>query len=260
MTKDPFTGHSERANELLDLIHTDVSGPLSSDARGGYKYFITFTDDFSRYGYVYLMRHKSESFEMFKSFQNEVQNQLGKAIKALRSDRASEYLNQEFDDHLRTCGIISQLTPPGTPQWNGVSERRNRTLLDMVRSMMSPTDLPFTLWGYALETAAFTLNRVPSKAVEKTPYEMWTGKRPSLSFLKIWCCEAYVKRQVSNKLEPKSDKCLFVGYPKETKGYYFYNPIENKVFVARNGVFLEREFISKGTSGSKVQLEEVREP
>ena len=116
------------------------------------------------------------------------------------------------------------------------------------------------LLGYALETAAFTLNRVPSKAVEKTPNEMWTGKRPSLSFLKIWGCEAYVKRQVSKKLEPKSDKCLFVGYPKETKGYYFYNPIENKVFVARNGVFQEREFISKGTSGSKVQLEEVREP
>ena len=185
MTKDPFTGHSERANELLDLIHTDVCGPLSSDARGGYKYFITFTDDFSRYGYVYLMRHKSESFEMFKSFQNEVQNQLGKTIKALRFDRGGEYLSQEFDDHLRTCIIISQLTRPGTPQWNGVSERRNQTLLDMVRSMMSPTDLPFTFWGYALETVAFTLNRVPSKAVEKTPYEMWTGKRPSLSFLKI---------------------------------------------------------------------------
>ena len=78
-----------------------------------------------------------------------------------------------------------------------------------------------------------------------------------MSFLKIWGCEAYVKRQVSNKLEPKSDKYLFVGYPKETKGYYFYNSIENKLFVARNGVFLERKFISKGTSGSKVQLEEI---
>ena len=128
-------------------------------------------------------------------------------------------MSQEFDDHFRTCGIISQLTPPGTQKWNGVSERRNQTLLDMVRSMMSPTDLPFTFWGYALETTAFTLNRVPSKAVEKTPYEMWTGKRSSLSFLKIWGCDAYVKCQVSNKLEPKSDKCLFVGYPKETKGY-----------------------------------------
>ena len=84
------------------------------------------------------------------------------------------------------------------------------------------------------------MNRVPSKAVEKTPYEIWNGKTPSLSFLKIWGCEAYVKCQISDKLAPKSDKFLFVGYPKETKGYYFYNASENKVFVARNGVFLER--------------------
>ena len=110
----------------------------------------------------------------------------------------------------------------------------------MVRSMMSQVDLPSSFWGYALQTAAFTLNRVPSKAVQKTPYEMWTGKMPSLSFLKIWGYEAYVKRQVSNKLAPKSDKCIFVGYPKETKGYYFYNPSENKVFVARNDIFLEK--------------------
>ena len=111
-------------------------------------------------------------------------------------------MSQESDDQLRSCGIISQLTPIGTPQWNGVSERRNQTLLDMVRSMMSPIDLPFTFWGCALKIVVFTLNRVPSKAVEKTPYEMWTGKKPSLSFLKIWGCDAYVKRQVSNKLEP----------------------------------------------------------
>ena len=101
------------------------------------------------------------------------------------------------------------------------------------------------------------MNRIPSKAVEKTPYELWTGKRPGLSFLKIWGCEAYVKRQASDKLASKSDKCLFVGYPKETKGYYFYIPSENKVFVAHNGVFLEREFISKRVSGSKTSLEEV---
>ena len=94
----------------------------------------------------------------------------------------------------------------------------------MVRSMMSPIDLPFTFWGYALETAAFTLNRVPSKAVEKTPYEMWTGKRPSLSFLKIWGCEAYVKRQVSNKMEPKSDKCLFWGILKRLRDTTFTIP------------------------------------
>ena len=125
-------------------------------------------------------------------------------------------MSHEFGDHLKQCGIVPQLTPPGTPQWNGVSERRNRTLLDMVRSMMSQADLPLSFWGYALETAAFTLNRVPTKSVEKTPYEIWTGKRPGLSFLKVWGCEAYVKRLMS-------DKYFFVGYPRETKGYYFYN-------------------------------------
>ena len=115
MTKTPFTGKGERAKDLLGLVHSDVCGPLSSNTRGGFQYFITFTDDFSRYGYLYLMKHKSESFEKFKIFKNEVQNQLGKNIKSLRSYRGGEYLSQEFIDHLRDCGITSQLTPPGTP-------------------------------------------------------------------------------------------------------------------------------------------------
>ena len=116
MTKKPFSKTTERANDLLGIIHTDVSGPFSHKARGEYRYFITFTDDFSRYGCIYLMRHKSESFEKFKEFQNEVQNQLDKKIKIFRSDRGREYLSQEFSDHLKSCGIISQLTLPYTPQ------------------------------------------------------------------------------------------------------------------------------------------------
>jgi hypothetical protein len=202
------------------------------------------------------MRHKSESFEKFKEFQNEVQNQLGKIIKFLRSNRGGEYLSHEFGDHLKQCGIVPQLTPPGTPQWNRVSERRNRTLLDMVRSMMSQTDLSLSFWGYALEIVAFYTEQ---GYVEKTPNEMWTQKHLGLSFLKVWGCEAYVKRLMFDKLTPKSDKCFFVGYPRETKGYYFYNQAEGKVFVARNGVFLEKKFLSKGFSGSKVKLEEIQE-
>jgi len=128
MTRAPFSGKGTRASEVLGLIHTDVCGPLNITARGGYHYFITFTDDLSRYGYVYLIRHKSDAFEKFKEFQNEVENQLDKKIKALRSDRGGEYLSNEFDSHLKNCGIISQWTPPGTPQLNGVAERRNRTL------------------------------------------------------------------------------------------------------------------------------------
>ena len=119
-------------------------------ARGGYRYVLTLTDDLSRYGYVYLMKHKSETFEKFKEFQNEVENQRDKKIKFLRSDRGGEYLSHEFGTHLRKCGIVSQLTPPGTPQRNGVSERRNRTLLDMVRSMMFLTFLGICFRDYRI--------------------------------------------------------------------------------------------------------------
>ncbi|CAA0837927.1 Unknown protein, partial [Striga hermonthica] len=160
MTKSPFVEQVERAKGLLDLIHTDVCGPLNVSAKGNYYYFITFIDDYSRYGYVYLLRYKSEVFEKFKEFRNEVEKQIGRSIEVLRSDRGGEYLTNEFLDYLRDNGIISQWTPPGTPQLNGVSERRNRTLLDMVRSMMSSTSLPLSFWGYALETATHILNRV----------------------------------------------------------------------------------------------------
>ena len=95
---------------------------MSSTARGGFQYFITFTDDLSRYGYVYLMRHKSETFEKFKEFQNEVENQRGKKIKALRSDRGGKYLSHEFSDYLKSCGIVPQPMPPRMPQRNEVSE------------------------------------------------------------------------------------------------------------------------------------------
>ena len=96
--------------------------------------------------------------------------------------------------------------PPGTPQRNGVSERHKRTLLDIVQSMMSLTDIPLSFWGYALEIAAFTLNRVPSKSVETTSYELWFGKKPKLLFLNVWGCNAYVKKLQPYKLEPKSEK------------------------------------------------------
>ena len=108
--------------------------------------------------------------------------------------------------------------PPRAPQHNGVSERHNRTLLDIVQSMMSLTNLPLSFWGYALETTTFTLNRAPSKSVEMTPYELWFGEKPKLSFLKVWGCDTYVKRLQPDKPEPKSEKCVFIGYPKETIG------------------------------------------
>ena len=99
-----------------------------------------------------------------------------------------------------------------------MSKHRNRTLLDMVRSMMSLADLPLSFWGYALETDAFTFNRAPSKSIETTPYELWFGKKPKLSFLKVWGCDAYVKKYQTDKLKPKSDKMHLHRKPK-TVGY-----------------------------------------
>nr|GEX67762.1 retrovirus-related Pol polyprotein from transposon TNT 1-94 [Tanacetum cinerariifolium] len=170
-------------------------------------------------------------------FQKEVENQLGKTIKSIRSDRGGEYMSQEFLDHLKDHGIIAHRTTPYTPQHNGVSEMRNRTLLDMVRSMMSQTTLPKSFWDYALETAARILNMVPTK-------------------------KALVKRDTltkPDKLEPRSIKCIFIGYPKETMGYSFYYPPKNKVLVARNAEFLENSLITQEASESLEDLEIIQE-
>nr|GFB48787.1 retrotransposon protein, putative, Ty1-copia subclass [Tanacetum cinerariifolium] len=187
MTKKPFNKNIERATDLLGLIHTDVCGPLRHVSRKGANLNINM----SRYGYVFLLKHKHEVFETFKVFKEEVELQLGRKIKALRSDRGGEYLSQEFKDYLSENEIVQNLNSPYTLQQNGVSERRNRTLLDMVRSMFNLTTLPLSFWDYALESAVRILNMVPTKKVDKTPYEIWPGKAPNLSYLKVWGCETY---------------------------------------------------------------------
>ncbi|GKD60860.1 retrotransposon protein, putative, ty1-copia subclass [Tanacetum coccineum] len=258
MVRKPFTHASERADDLLRLIHSDVCGPFRITSREGANYYVTITNDFNRYGYVYLIKHKHEVFEMLKTFQNEVENQLGKTIKTLRSNQGGEYLSQEFLDHLRSRGIISQLTPPYTPQHNGVFKRINLTLLDMVRSMMSLMTLPMSFWGYALKSVARILNMVPTKKVNKAPYEIWHEKVLNLSYLKVWGCEALIKRDMTNKHESRSIKCIFVGYLKEIMGYNSYYPPENKICVARYDEFFKNNLISHEASGNTVDFDEIQ--
>ncbi|GJR66384.1 retrotransposon protein, putative, ty1-copia subclass [Tanacetum coccineum] len=224
MTKKPFPHSNERAKDLLGIIHTDVCGPL---------------------------RHVSRQV-----FKMKLKNHSGKTIKAIRSDRGGEYISQEFKDYLKANGIVQQLTPPYTPQHNGVSERRNRTLLDMVRSMMNLTTLPLSFWDYALESATRILNMVPTKKVDKTPYELWYGKVPNLSYLKVWGCEALVKRDTPDKLEQRSVKCIFIGYPKETMGYYFYFPPEQNCLLKDMLNSLRWYHKSRKFRGRAVDLEE----
>ncbi|GJX14570.1 putative RNA-directed DNA polymerase [Tanacetum coccineum] len=232
MTRKSFPHRPERVTDLLGIIHTDVCGPLRHVSRQGASYFITFTDDYSRYGYVYLLKHKHEVFETFKVFKNEVENQLGKTIKAIRSDRGGEYISQEFKDYLKANGIVQQLTPPYTPQHNGVSERRNRTLLDMVRSMMNLTTLPLSFWDYALESATRILNMVPTKKVDKLPYVLCMEQVPNSVLHKVWGCEALMKRETPDKLDTRS---------------------------VRYAEFLEKNLLSQEISGRAVDLEEIQE-
>ena len=203
------------------------------------------------------MHKKSETFGKFKEFFAEVEKQLGKTVKTLRSDRGGEYLDNEFKDFLIEHGILSQLTAPGTPQQNGVAEWRNRTLLDMMRSMFSYSSLPTTFWGYALQTAVYILNVVPSKSVPKTPLELWNGRKPSLRHFCIWGCPAHVLKGKTEKLESRSELCLFVGYPKETRGGLFYSPSEKKVFVSTNATFLKYDYMTNYKPRSKIVIEEL---
>ena len=205
------------------------------------------------------MKRKSKAFEKFKEFKAEVENQLGKHIKAIRSDRGGEYLLVDFKDYLTENGIISQLTASGTPQQNGVAERRNVNLLDMVKSMLSYSTLQISFWGYPLNTTIYLLNLVPSKFVPKTPVELWIGRKPGMRHLHIWGCPAHMLKGKSDKLQSKTEVVFFVGYPKGTVGGLFYSHKDNKVFVSTNAKYLENDYMNDYTLKSRVVLAEMNE-
>ena len=188
---------------------------------------------------------------MFKSFKVEVENQLNKRIKNVRSDRGGEYYGKydgsgeqrpgQFSKFLEECGIVPQYTMPGSPSMNGVAKRRNITLKDMVRSMISHSNLPISLWGEALKTAAYILNRVPTKATVKTPYELWTDKKPSLKNFHIWGCPAEARpyRPHEKKLDSRTVSFYFIGYSERYRGYKFYDPTTKSIFETGNARFFE---------------------
>ena len=259
---------ANRSSNVLELIHTDICGPFPTASWNGQQYFITFIDDYSRYGYLYLIHEKSQALEVFKAYKAEVENQLDRTIKAIRSDRGGEYYGRydgsgvqrpgPFAKFLEECGIVPQYTMPGTPSMNGVAERRNRTLKDMVRSMIAHTTLPDSLWGEALKTAVYLLNRVPTKATVKTPYELWTRKRPSIMHLRIWGCPAEARpyRPNEKKLDSRTVSSYFVGYSDRSIGYKFYDPTIKSFFETRNAQFFEDVGLERGNEVRDFVFEE----
>ena len=188
--------------------------------RGGKKFYVTFIDDYSRFTRVYLLRNKDESFDMFLSYTAEVENQLDRKIKRIRSDRGGEYisLNHYCEKEL----IIHEVTPY-SPNSNGVAERKNRTLKEMMNSLPDSALAPDNLWDKAILFACHLQNRFPYKKTGKTPYELWKGHAPNLKYLKVWGCLAKVMLldPKKRKIGSKTYDCMFIGYDSNSVALYF---------------------------------------
>ena len=177
--RKPHKAAEERNLAPLELIHSDLCEMNGVLTKGEKRYFMTLIDDATRFCYVYLLRTKDEALDYFKIYKAEVENQLERKIKRLRSDRGGEYFPKVFDEFCEEHGIIHERTPPYSPQSNGVAERKNRTLTDLVNSMLDTAGLSKAWWGEALLTACHVLNKVPNKNKDKTPHEEWVGRKPS---------------------------------------------------------------------------------
>src|SRR3954462_4648347 len=208
----------------LELIHSDLCEMNGVLTKGGKRYFMTLIDDSTRYCYVYLLKFKDEALNYFKIYKAEAENQLDLKIKRLRSDHGGEYFSNEFDLFCMEHGIIHEWTPPYSPQSNGVAERKNRTLTDLVNAMLDTSGLSKEWWGEALLTACHVLNRVLTKNKEITPFEEWEKKRLKLSYLRTWGCLAKVNVPIpkKRKLGPKTIDCVFLGYAFHSIGYRFF--------------------------------------
>jgi transposase InsO family protein len=234
---------SQRATQALELVHSDICGPMrTASLKQGAVYFITFIDDFSRFTVMYAIRRKSEAFQCFLAYKAYAENTTGKRLRCLRSDGGGEYHSAQFNDYLRVHGITRQTTPPHTPEHNGVAERANRTLVESAKCMLHTAQLPPAYWALALAMAAFIRNRSPTRALQRmTPYEAWTGAKPSLAGLRVFGCLAYVHIPKANrsKLEYKARPCIFVGYSMQSKAYLCYDRARDTIITSRDVEFAE---------------------
>ena len=232
----------ERAEEPLGLIHSDVCGKISTPSLSHAEYFVTFIDDQTHYVWIYVIKHKHEVFQKFVEWKSLVEKSSGYSVKNLRTDNGGEYTSTEFDKYLKKEGIEHQYTIPKTPEQNGVSERLNRTLVESIRSMLADSKLPHRFWAEALSTAAYLINRSPTRALDNmTPFEAWYGKKPNVNHLRVFGCSAYthVPKDERKKLDPKAKKCIFLGYGTVRKGYRLYDNKTSKIVYSRDVVFNE---------------------
>lgn len=242
-------------------MHSDICGPLNPVSNGNKKYFVSFIDDFSRKVWVYFLQEKSEAFSAFKSFKALVENESGRRIKILRTDRGGEYCSKEFETYCDVQGIHRQLTTAYTPQQNGVSERKNRTILNMVRSLLFTGRVPKSFWLEAVLWSTHVLNRCPTFAVQNmTPEEAWSGRKPSVDHFKVFGCIAYahIPDEKMTKLDEKGEKCVFLGISEHSKAYKLFNPVTKRVITSRDVIFDEEmtwDWTAKGNAPQQLPVD-----
>lgn len=246
-TKVSFSNLSPiRSKQVLEVIHSDVCGPMQTPTFSGKRYFATFIDDKSCFCMVYLLRNKSDVAAKFANFVALAQNQIGKRVKTLRSDNGGEYTSGEMAKFCSNHGIVQKFTPPYTPQLDGVAERMNRTLVECARCMMEHAGLSKVYWGEAVMTAMFLRIRCPTRALSQdiSPYQAWTGKKPLLANLKVFGCHAYVTvpKDKRAKFDARSVRCRLIGYMDHEKAYRFEELESGRVLISRDAQFMEDVF------------------
>ena len=242
-TRQPFPKDGgTRATKPLELVHSDVCGPMKTLSIGGARYFLTFIDDFTRKVWVFPLKNKNEVLEKFKTWKTLVERQSEHKIKTFRSDNGGEFTSKAFDETLHRDGIERQTSAPYTPQQNGVAERANRTLVEMARAMIHAQGLTYEFWAEAVCNATYIRNRCPTKAVHNmTPEEAWSGKKPHVSHLRVFGCVAFAKvpDEKRSKLDAKAIKCLMLGYCEGTKAYRLICLDSKKIIKSPHVTFFE---------------------
>ena len=193
-TSTPFPeGMNERTENLLEIVHTDLCGPMRHSSFSGKKYFVTFMDDKSRWCEVYFVKNESEISDAFKQYKAKVENLTGNIIKILQSDNGKEYMNREFDAYLKTQGLKKRLTVPYTLQQNSIAVRINRMLVEMARCMMRQAGSPPAYWAEAINIACYVRNRYPTSELKgEIPFKLWENKTPTVNYIKLFDSKVYV--------------------------------------------------------------------
>lgn len=256
MSRKPFPQKATPTEEVLDCIVSDLCGPMQVDSVGRKKYFATFIDAHTGYCEVEFLREKSEATKFTIEFIERVKTQLRRKPKIFRTDQGGEYNSNELRSYLKKEGIKFQCTVGYAPEQNGIAERKNRTLMEAARSMMSGSGLPKNYWAEAVNTANHVLNRITNGKTLKTPYEEFTRMKPRTNEFYEFGCDAYVMipYERRRKLDDKATKMKFVGYDEVSKGFRMTNE-HGKITVSREVHFLDTKTIQSRPEQDKEDSE-----